>query len=154
MPNHIQGSPTGAGRKIAIVVARFNSFVTERLLQGAVGELTALGVAADDITVVHVPGSFEIPAVARRLASGPHDAVICLGCVIRGETPHFEHVSAAAAQGVAAVAREAPVPVTFGVLTTETLDQAINRAGGKAGNKGQDAARAALELIDTYTRLG
>src|SRR3979411_421714 len=142
------------GRAFAVVVARFNDFVTSKLLEGAVDMLSRLGAAESDITVAWVPGAYEIPLAASKLAgSGKYAAVICLGTVIRGETPHFDFVAGQCASGIAAVALETGVPVIMGVLTTETLDQAINRAGGKMGNKGAEAAAAAVEMADLAEQL-
>jgi 6,7-dimethyl-8-ribityllumazine synthase len=142
------------GRAFAVVVARFNDFVTSKLLEGAVDMLSRLGAAESDITVAWVPGAYEIPLAASKLAgSGRYAAVICLGTVIRGETPHFDFVAGQCASGIAAVALETGVPVIMGVLTTETLDQAINRAGGKMGNKGAEAAAAAVEMADLAEQL-
>lgn len=135
------------GKQFAIVVARFNEFITERLLVGARDALRDYGVPEEAVDVVHVPGSFEIPLVARRLAaSGRYAAIISLGAVIRGETAHFEYVAGECASGVAAVARETGLPVLFGVLTTNDTQQAIERSGGKSGNKGYDVARDAIEM--------
>ncbi len=142
-----------AGR-FAVVVARFNTLVTDALLAGCRDALVRHGVPADRVDVAWVPGSFEIPLVARRMAaSGRYAAVICLGCVIRGETAHFEHVAGQAASGVMQVALATGVPVIFGVLTTDTTDQALDRAGLKSGNKGADAALAAIELVNLMARL-
>lgn len=142
-----RGRVNGEGKRIAIVVARFNSFITERLLRGAEEALLAQGVAPDDIEVFHVPGAWELPQVASRVVSlNRHDALIALGCVIRGATSHYDLVCGEASAGLGAVARGARIPVTFGVVTTDTLEQAIERAGSKAGNRGWDAAMAALEL--------
>jgi 6,7-dimethyl-8-ribityllumazine synthase len=139
---------------VAIAVARFNELVTGELLRGALDCLRAKGVDEDDLVVAWVPGAFELPLVAGRLAgSGGYDAVICLGAVIRGETPHFDHVAEQAASGIRVVAQETGVPVIFGVLTTDTLDQAMDRAGGKHGNKGWDAAMAAIETASVLERL-
>jgi 6,7-dimethyl-8-ribityllumazine synthase len=150
----VEGQLDGRGLRVALVVGRFNDFISERLLEGALDCLRRHGVLDKDLTVARVPGAFEIPAVARRLAlSRKHDAVVCLGCVIRGETPHFEQVCAEVARGVASVALEASLPVTFGVLTTENLHQAIERAGSKGGNKGWDAALAALEMVSLFRSL-
>ncbi len=147
MSKNIEGSLSGANLRIAIVVARFNAFVTEPLLAGCIDGLKRHGVADDAITVVRVPGSFEIPLAAKRLASsGGYDAVVCLGAVIRGATPHFDYVCAECAKGVANVANESGVPTIFGVITTDTLEQALERAGVKNGNKGWDAALAAIEM--------
>lgn len=143
----------GAGR-YALVVGRFNSFVTEPLVTGALDCLRRHGIDDGAITIVRVPGSWEIPLVARRLArSGRHDAVLCLGAVIRGETPHFDYVAAEAAKGIASAAMETDVPIVFGVLTTDTTDQAVERAGVKSGNKGWDAALTAIEMVDLFGRL-
>ena len=142
------------GRAFALVVARFNDFVTSKLLEAAVDTLSRLGVAEADMTVVWVPGAFEIPMAAERLArSGKYAAVVCLGTVIRGQTPHFEYVAGQCAAGIAAVGRDTGVPVIMGVLTTETMEQAIDRAGGKMGNKGADAAEAAVEMADLLNQL-
>jgi 6,7-dimethyl-8-ribityllumazine synthase len=152
--NEIRGEVHGRGRRVAVVVARFNEIVTGKLLRGALDGLRAKGIDEDDLVVVWVPGAFELPLVARRLAaSGSYDAVICIGAVIRGETPHFDHVAGQAATGIRAAAEETGVPVIFGVLTTDTLDQAMDRAGGKHGNKGWDAAMAALETASVLEQL-
>ena len=146
MREHV-GTWDGRGLRVAIVAARFNDAITSVLVDGARGALGRLGVAEDDVELAWVPGAFELPLVARRLAtSGRFDAVVCLGAVIRGATPHFDHVAGQCAAGVARVGLDTGVPAIFGVLTTDTLDQAIERAGTKAGNKGADAALAAVEL--------
>lgn len=143
------------GRAFALVVARFNDFVTSKLLEGAVDTLARLGVSEADITVAWVPGAFEIPVAAAAMAkSGNYAAVICLGTVIKGETPHFDFVAGQCAAGIGAAARDTGVPVIMGVLTTATMEQAINRAGGKMGNKGADAAEAAVEMADLLGQLG
>jgi 6,7-dimethyl-8-ribityllumazine synthase len=142
-----QGSLDGRGRRVAVVASRFNRLVTDPLLAGAVEELTRHGVAGADVDVAWVPGSFELPLAARRLAqTGRYAGVIAVGAVVRGATAHFEHVAGQAAAGLAAVARETGVPVAFGVLTTDTMEQALDRAGGKAGNKGAEAALSVLEM--------
>lgn len=142
-----------AGR-FAIVAARFNAFVVDQLLAGAVDALRRHGVSDDRIDTVRVPGSFEIPPVVQKLGkSGKYAAVICLGCVIRGETGHYDHVAGAATNGIAAASVQCGVPVIFGVLTTETLEQAIDRAGAKAGNKGFEAAVTAVEMVNLFARL-
>ena len=142
-----RGEASAGGRRVAVAVARFNELVTRKLLDGALEGLRALGVADEAVDVAWVPGAFELPVAARRLAaSGTYDAVICLGAVIRGETPHFDHVAGQAAAGIREAAAATGVPVIFGVLTTETLEQALARAGGDHGNKGWDAAAAALEV--------
>jgi 6,7-dimethyl-8-ribityllumazine synthase len=149
MAHYLEGNLQGAGRKIGIVVARFNSFISEKLLEGALDSLVRSGVNTDDIVVARVPGAFEIPLAAQRMArSGKYDAVICLGAVIRGATPHFDYVAGEVAKGTAQVMLDVSIPVLFGVLTTETIEQAIERAGTKAGNKGSDVAIAALEMIN------
>ena len=149
MSVEMQGGANGEGLRIAIVVANFNDFITARLLDGAKAALARNGVRDDDVTVVSVPGSFELPLVAKKLAeSKRHDAVISLGAVIRGETDHYEHVAGEAAKGIANAGLSSGVPVIFGVLTTDTLEQAINRAGGKQGNNGYGAGLAALEMAN------
>lgn len=154
MAKYIEGKLTGAGLKFGIVVSRFNDFITDRLLAGALDALARHGVAEDDVDVVKVPGAFEIPSTARQLcAKKKYDAVICLGTVIRGATPHFNYVSSEVAKGVGAVALEASMPVVFGVLTTDNLEQAIERAGSKSGNKGCDAAVTAIEMANVYKQI-
>jgi 6,7-dimethyl-8-ribityllumazine synthase len=149
----VRGDYLARGRHFAIAVARFNEVVTGKLLDGAVEALRAHGVDEDDLVVVWVPGAFELPLVARRLAESGYDAVICLGAVVRGDTAHFDHVAGQAARGIRAAGEETGVPVIFGVLTTETFEQAIDRAGGKHGNKGWDAAMAAMEMAAVLERL-
>ena len=154
MANYIEGNLQGNGRKIGIIVARFNSFISEKLLEGALDTLVRSGVNDDDIDVARVPGAFEIPLVTQRMArSGKYDAVICIGVVIRGATPHFDFVAGEVAKGSAQVMLDTGVPVLFGVLTTETIEQAIERAGTKAGNKGSDVAVAALEMVNLIDSL-
>ncbi len=154
MARELQGGIDGAGLRIAIVVASFNDFITARLLDGAQAALARHGVRDDDITIARVPGSFEIPVVAKRLAdSAQCDAVICLGAIIRGETDHYEHVAGEAAKGIANAGFTSGVPVIFGVLTTDTLEQAINRAGGKQGNNGYAAGIAAIEMANLMRAL-
>lgn len=150
----LEGQLSAAGLRFAVVVSRFNSFVTERLLAGALDALNRTGGAAEQIDIVKVPGSWELPLVAGELArQKKHDAVICLAAVIRGDTPHFDYVAAEAAKGIAHVAAESGVPVAFGVLTTNTLEQAIDRAGAKGGNKGFDAAMTAIEMANLMRSL-
>jgi 6,7-dimethyl-8-ribityllumazine synthase len=150
----IEGHLDAKGLRFAIVVARFNSFITERLLAGALDALRRSGCAEDAIEIVKVPGSWEMPLAAREAAkSGRCDAVICLGAVIRGDTPHFDYVAGEAAKGLAQASMETGVPVSFGVLTCNTLEQAIDRAGAKSGNKGFDAAMTAIEMADLLRRL-
>ena len=147
MSETFSGTLNGAGMRIAIVVARFNEVVTKPLLDGARAGLLRLGVADDAVDVAWTPGCFEIPLVARRMAQiGRYDAVICLGAVIRGETAHFDFVAGQTASGIARVSLDSGIPVIFGIVTTDTLEQAINRAGAKAGNKGFDAAMTAVEM--------
>ena len=154
MSVELQGGSDGAGLRVAVVVASFNDFITSRLLEGARAALARSGVREDDITIARVPGAFELPLVAKRLAeSGQQDAVICLGAVIRGETDHYEHVAGEAAKGIANAALSSGVPVIFGVLTTDTLEQAINRAGGKSGNNGYNAGLAAVEMANLTRAL-
>ena len=146
MPNNIKIDLDGKGLKIAVVSARFNEMITRQLLSGAVETLDRYGVDDNDISVAWVPGSFELPVVAKAFAeSGRYDAIICLGAVIRGETDHYNMVANQSASGIASVGRETGVPTIFGVLTTENMDQAINRSGGKAGNLGSNSAVAAVE---------
>ncbi|HTY59688.1 MAG TPA: 6,7-dimethyl-8-ribityllumazine synthase [Bacteroidota bacterium] len=150
----LEGKLLARGRSFGIVVSRFNSLVTEQLLQGAVDCLLRHGAESDAVSVVRCPGSFEIPQVAMRLAAqGKFDAVICLGCVIRGDTPHFDYIAAEVSKGIGQIALQTDTPVAFGVLTTDTLEQALERAGAKAGNKGWDAALTAIELADLKAQL-
>ncbi|MFS8629827.1 MAG: 6,7-dimethyl-8-ribityllumazine synthase [Bacillales bacterium] len=154
MKKIMEGNLVGTGLKIGIVASRFNEFITTRLLSGAEDALKRHGVSEEDITVAWVPGAFEIPLVAKKLAaSGKFDAVITLGTVIRGATPHFDYVSNEVAKGVAAAGMETGTPVIFGVLTTDTIEQAIERAGTKAGNKGWDAAVSAIEMANLFKQL-
>mgnify|MGYP001299491546 FL=1 len=146
MPKELSGDLSGQGLRIAVVVARFNELVTRPLLNAAIGTLTRYGVVDDDINVVWVPGAFELPVVAKSLAkTSRFDAIVCLGAVIRGETGHYDMVAGNAARGISQVGVDTGVPTIFGVLTTENMDQALNRAGGKAGNMGANAAVAAIE---------
>ena len=154
MAKIIEGDLIGKGAKIGVVAARFNDFITSRLTDGAVDALTRHGVKDSDIEIVKVPGAFEIFQVARKMVkSKKYNAVICLGAVIRGATPHFNYVSAEASKGVAAVAMEADIPVLYGILTTDNLEQAIERAGSKAGNKGAEAALAAIEMFNVFRKI-
>lgn len=146
-----EGNFDGKGAKIAIVASRFNEFITKELIGGAEDTLLRHNVNTDDIDLYRVPGAFEIPSVCNKIAkSGKYDAVITLGAVIRGSTPHFDYVAAEVSKGVASVSMQYSIPVIFGVLTTDTIEQAVERAGTKAGNKGNDAAMAALEMINLY----
>lgn len=154
MVNVIEGNLKADGKKFAIVVARFNSFISEKLLEGALDSLLRSGAIEEDIDVVRVPGAFEIPLVAKKLAgSQKYDALICLGVVIRGATPHFDVVVSEVSKGSAQVGLETGVPVLFGVLTTETIEQAIERSGTKAGNKGAEVAIAAIEMANLVANL-
>ena len=154
MSRELQGGLRGEGLRIGIVVARFNDFITARLLEGARAALQSHGVSDDDVTVASVPGSFELPLAAKKMAeSGRYHAVICLGAVIRGETDHYEHVAGEAAKGIAAASLSSGRPVIFGVLTTDTLEQAINRAGGKSGNNGYAAGVSAIEMANLLAAM-
>ena len=152
--NHIEGNLSAAGRSFGVVASRFNGFVVRPLLDGALDAIARHGGDLGSVDVVRVPGSHEIPVAAKQLAlSGRYDAIICLGAVIRGATAHFEYVAGGAASGISAVALETNVPVIFGVITTETIEQAIERAGTKLGNKGFEAAAAAIEMADLMPKL-
>ena len=149
MAKIIEGNLSAEGKKFALVAARFNDFIVDRLTGGAIDALVRCGAKEEDIVVVKAPGSFEIPLVAKKIAmKKQHHAIICLGAVIRGATSHFDYVSAEVSKGVAAVGLECEIPVIFGVLTTDTIEQAIERAGTKAGNKGWDSAMAAVEMAN------
>ncbi len=151
----IEGTLDAAGLRIAIVVARFNELITERLRDGAIAAAQEHGVDGDDLDVIWVPGAFELSSAAQLLADGEeYDAIVCIGCVIRGETPHFEYVAGEAARGIGEVARESGLPVTFGVITADTLEQAQARAGGTVGNKGREAMLAAIEMATLFAQLG
>jgi len=154
MANIIKGNVMAKGKSFAIVVSRFNEFISSKLLEGCLDTLTRHGASEAAQTVAWVPGSFEIPAVASRLAkSKKYDGVICLGTVIRGATPHFDYIAGEVAKGVAKVSLESQIPCVFGIITADTLEQAIERAGTKDGNKGRDAALFAIELADLYGKL-
>jgi 6,7-dimethyl-8-ribityllumazine synthase len=154
MPNVIEGKLVSQGKRYGIVIARFNEFISNKLLGGALDALARHGVAENEIAIAWVPGAFEIPIVAQKMAeSGKYDAVIALGAVIRGGTPHFDYVASEVSKGVAHVALATRVPVLFGVLTTDTIEQAIERAGTKAGNKGFDAAVAAIEMVNLMEQI-
>ena len=154
MPKVIEGQLDAKGLKFGVVVSRFNHFVTDRLLEGTMDTLLRHGAADGDVTVVRVPGSFELPGTAGRLArSKKYDAVIVLGAVIRGDTPHFDYLAAEVTKGIAQVGMQSEMPVIYGVITTDTLEQAIDRAGAKSGNKGADAARAAIGMADLNRKL-
>lgn len=149
MPKMIEGKLRAEGYRFGIIVSRFNSFISERLLEGAIDTLLRHGAADELLTVVKVPGAFEIPLMAQHMAeSDQFDALLCLGAVIRGGTPHFEYVSSEVTKGVAAVSLDSGLPVAFGILTTDSVEQAIERAGTKAGNKGAEAAMSAIEMVN------
>lgn len=150
----LEGNLIAQGLKVGIVVGRFNEFIGSKLLSGAIDTLRRHGMEEDNISVAWVPGAFEIPLIAKKMAgSGKYDAVICLGAVIRGATAHFEYVSAEVSKGIAAVGLESEIPVVFGVLTVDTIEQAIERAGTKAGNKGSEAASTAIEMINLIKEI-
>jgi 6,7-dimethyl-8-ribityllumazine synthase len=154
MPKIYEGQLSAAGLRIAVVVSRFNSFITERLLAGAMDALTRHGADPEAVDIIKVPGSWEVPLAAAEAArQHRYDAVVCLSAVIRGDTPHFDYVAAEAAKGIAHISAETGVPVAFGVLTTNTLEQAIDRAGAKGGNKGFDAAMSAIEMANLMRSL-
>jgi 6,7-dimethyl-8-ribityllumazine synthase len=149
-----EGKLDGSGLKVAIVVSRFNGFISDKLLTGAIDGLVRHGVSENDINVYYCPGAFEIPSVAKKiLESGKNDAVVCLGAVIRGETAHFDYIAGESAKGVAELSTSYGVPVIYGILTTDTIEQAIDRAGGKAGNKGFDAAVSAIEMANLFRQF-
>jgi len=155
MPKMIEGELQAKGLKFAIVVSRFNDFITSRLLEGAMDALKRHGALDKDVAIVKVPGAFEIPFAARMLtAKGGYDGVICLGAVIRGAAPHFDYISAEVTKGIASLAMQSAIPVMYGVLTTDTIEQAIERAGAKAGNKGAEAALGAIEMVNLFRQLG
>jgi 6,7-dimethyl-8-ribityllumazine synthase len=154
MPEIIEGKIIAKGMRFGIAASRFNDFISGRLIEGAIDAITRAGGNPDDIQIVRVPGAFELPLAARKMAkSGKYDAVICLGAVIRGATPHFEYISAEVAKGIAMVSLETEIPVSFGVLTTDTIEQSIERAGTKMGNKGWDAAMSAIEMVDLFRNM-
>lgn len=154
MPEIIEGKIVAKGMKFGIAASRFNDFISGRLIEGAVDAITRAGGDPQDIQIVRVPGAFELPLAAKKMAgSGKYDAVICLGAVIRGATPHFEYISAEVAKGIAMVGLETEIPVSFGVLTTDTIEQSIERAGTKMGNKGWDAAMSAIEMVDLFRNM-
>ncbi len=154
MPRLMEGQLTAKDFRFAIVVSRFNDFICSRLVEGAMDALLRHGALDEQVLLVKVPGAFELPLAARKLAlSGQYDAIICIGAVIRGATPHFDYVAAEVSKGIANVALESNIPITFGVLTTDNLEQAIERAGSKSGNKGFEAAMAAIEMANLFTEL-
>ena len=152
--NVIKGKLSAKGKKFGIVVSEFNEFISSKLLEGAVDTIIKQGGKEEDISVVWVPGSFEIPMVAKKVAEAKKvDAVVCLGTIIRGETPHFDFVASEAAKGIAKVAMDSDIPCVFGVITADNLEQALDRAGTKSGNKGRDAANVAIEMISLYSEI-
>ncbi len=154
MPREISGVLNAAGFRFAIIASRWNDLVVSRLVGGALDALNRLGASDEDLTICRVPGSFEIPLTCKKLAqSGKYDAIICLGAVIRGETPHFDYISAEVTKGIAQVSLDTGVAVSYGIITADTVDQAIDRAGMKAGNKGFEAAMSAVELVNLYKGL-
>ncbi len=154
MVKTVAGNMIAKGKKFCIIASRFNDFMTKELVSGCVDALTRHGADEKDMSLVWVPGAFEIPSVAAKVAKArSHDAVICLGTVIRGSTPHFEYVASEVAKGVAGVSRESGIPVIFGVITADTIEQAIERAGTKDGNKGRDAAVSAIEMVNLFAQL-
>ena len=154
MPRIFEGKISAEGYSFAIIVSRFNDFISSKLMEGAIDALKRHGVDDDKLSLIKVPGAFEIPMTAKRLAkTGKYDAIICLGAVIRGATPHFDYVAAEVSKGIANVSLESSVPVTFGVLTTDNLEQAIERAGSKVGNKGWDAAVSAMEMVNLFKEM-
>lgn len=154
MSKTYEGKLIAKDYKFALIVSRFNDFIVRKLLEGALDALQRHGTEDKNITIIKVPGAFEIPLIAKKLAkSGKYDAVICLGAVIRGATPHFEYVAAEVSKGIAMVNLETEVPVTFGVLTTDNIEQAIERAGSKSGNKGWDAAMSAIEMVNLIAEM-
>ena len=151
----LEGKLDAKGVKFGLVVSRFNNFLTDKLVEGALDCLVRHGAAIAEQTVAYVPGALEIPAVASRLAAtGKYDAIVCIGAVVRGDTPHFDYVAAESSKGVARLGLEHKVPVIYGIITADTLEQAIERAGTKAGNKGWDAALAAIEMVNLYQAIG
>ena len=155
MPEVLEAKLIAEAKKFAIVVSRFNDFITEKLLNGALDALIRSGAADKDIEVIKVPGSFEIPLVAKKIAqTNRFNAIICLGAIIRGSTPHFDYVAAEVSKGIASVSLESEIPIIFGVITTDTIEQAIERAGTKAGNKGWSAAMAAVEMANLIEMVG
>lgn len=154
MKQIVEGQLSAAGLRVALIVSRFNSFITERLLEGATDALLRSGATEADLSVVRVPGAFEMPGVLRRVVdTGQYDAVVCLGAVIRGGTPHFDYVANEVVKGIAQVVTEGKVAIGMGILTTDTIEQAVERAGTKAGNKGAEAAMAAVEIANVYKQI-
>ncbi len=154
MPKQLQGALNATGFKFALIASRWNDLVVSRLVSGALDALERLGADSDNLTICRVPGSFEIPLTAKKLAqTGKWDAIICLGAVIRGETPHFDYIAAEVTKGIAQVSLDTTIPIAYGVITADSLEQAIDRAGMKAGNKGFEAAMSAVELVNLYREI-
>ena len=154
MSTVVEGVLNASGKRFGIVASRFNELITKKLLEGAIDCLIRHNATQENIAIVWVPGAFEIPSVAKKIAkSGKYDAVICLGAVIRGNTPHFDYIAAEVSKGIASVGLEQNIPVIFGVLTTDSIDQAVERAGTKSGNKGWDAALTAIEMVDLFSKI-
>jgi len=154
LPKRIEGALKGEGFRVGIIASRFNSFIVERLIEGAIDSLVRHGVKSEDIEIIMSPGAFEIPAVLNRVVEkNKYDGIICLGAVIRGDTPHFDYVAAEVSKGIATVSLKSKTPITFGVLTTDNIEQAIERAGTKAGNKGFEAGLALLEMMNLYRAI-
>jgi 6,7-dimethyl-8-ribityllumazine synthase len=154
MSTVVEGILNASGKRFGIVASRFNELITKKLLEGAIDCLLRHNATQKEITIVWVPGAFEIPVVAKKMAkSGKYDAIICLGAVIRGNTPHFDYIAAEVSKGIASVGLEQDLPVIFGVLTTDSIDQAVERAGTKSGNKGWDAALTAIEMVDLFSKI-
>jgi 6,7-dimethyl-8-ribityllumazine synthase len=150
----IEGKLDASGLKVGLLVSRFNSFISDRLLEGAVDALVRHGASENDLTIARVPGAFELPVATKKMVdSGKFDAIICLGAVIRGATPHFDYVSAEVTKGIASVSLDSGVPVSFGVLTTDSIEQAVERAGTKSGNKGFEAAVTAIEMVNLFKAM-
>lgn len=155
MSKNYEGNLLAGGLKFGIVVSRWNSFITDRMLGGAVDALKRHGAAEADIDIARVPGTWEIPVIAQKMAnSGAYNAVVCIGCLIRGDTPHFDYLASEVTRGIGQIARDSGIPVTYGVITVENLEQAIDRAGAKSGNKGAEAAMAAIEMANLMKELG
>ncbi|MBN1573866.1 MAG: 6,7-dimethyl-8-ribityllumazine synthase [Deltaproteobacteria bacterium] len=154
MPRHIEGKIEAKGLKFGVILSRFNSFIGDKLLDGATDAILRHGGADEDIHVYRVPGAFEVPQMARKLVElGKYDAIICIGAVIRGSTPHFEYIAAESAKGVARLSMESNIPVSYGIITTDNIEQAIERAGSKSGNKGYDAAVTAIEMVNLMAEI-
>lgn len=154
MASQIEGKLDASGLKVGLLVSRFNSFISDRLLEGAIDALIRHGASDSDLTVLKVPGAFELPVAAKKMVeTDKYDAIICLGAVIRGATPHFDYVSSEVSKGIASVSLDSGIPVSFGVLTTDNIEQAVERAGSKSGNKGFEAAVSAIEMVNLFKAM-